>query len=111
MADRYCTNCGHELAEDGRFCPNCGRPVHQTAQVPTPEADIPVAPPPQQRAWATAAPSSLANALPWQRSTVTKLVIGAAIVFVVLVLLGVVIVAGGVAGSGSQVSVPSFRAP
>ena len=111
MADRYCTNCGHELAEDGRFCPNCGRPLHQTAQVPTPEADVPVPPPPQQQVWATTTPPPQANALPWQRSMATKLAIGAAIVFVVLVLLGVVIVAGGVAGSGSQVSIPSFRTP
>ena len=55
MADRYCGNCGHELAEDDRFCPNCGRPVHETAQVPTPEADVPVPPPPQQ-AGSTAPP-------------------------------------------------------
>jgi predicted amidophosphoribosyltransferase len=46
MADRYCSNCGHELAEDDRFCPNCGRPVHETAHVPTPDADVPVPPPP-----------------------------------------------------------------
>jgi Na+-transporting methylmalonyl-CoA/oxaloacetate decarboxylase gamma subunit len=111
MADRYCTNCGHELAEDGRFCPNCGRLVHQTAQVPTPEADVPVPPPPQQQVWATAAPLPQANALPWQRSMVTKIAIGAAIVLVVLLLLGVVIMAVSVVGSGSQVSIPSFRSP
>jgi uncharacterized membrane protein YvbJ len=46
VADRYCSNCGHELAQDDRSCPNCGSPVHQTAQVPTPEADVPVPPPP-----------------------------------------------------------------
>jgi hypothetical protein len=45
---RYCGNCGHELDPEDRFCQNCGRPVHQTAQVPTPEADVPVPPPPQQ---------------------------------------------------------------
>jgi hypothetical protein len=111
VADRYCRNCGQELPEDSRFCPNCGRPVHQTAQVPTPEADVPVPPPPQQQVWATATPSPQANALPWQRSMATRFAIGAAITFVVLVLLGVVIVAVGVAGSGSQISIPSFRAP
>jgi hypothetical protein len=46
MADRYCRNCGHQLAEGDRFCPNCGTPVHQAVHVPTPEADILV--PPQQ---------------------------------------------------------------
>jgi WD40 repeat protein len=56
VADRYCTNCGHELAEGDRFCPNCGRPLHRTAHVPTPEADVPVPPPPHQRAEGTAPP-------------------------------------------------------
>jgi hypothetical protein len=45
---RYCSNCGHELSPEDQFCQNCGHPVHQTARVPTPEADVPV-PPPQQR--------------------------------------------------------------
>jgi len=49
VAERYCRNCGHELAEDDRFCPNCGRSVHEVAHVPTPEADVPV-PPPRQAA-------------------------------------------------------------
>jgi hypothetical protein len=43
--DRYCRNCGHELQTEDRFCANCGRPVHDTAHVPTPEADVPVPPP------------------------------------------------------------------
>jgi predicted ester cyclase len=38
---RYCSNCGHELSLEDRLCPNCGSPVHQTARVPTPEADMP----------------------------------------------------------------------
>jgi hypothetical protein len=25
---RYCSNCGHQLAEKDRFCTNCGTPVH-----------------------------------------------------------------------------------
>jgi hypothetical protein len=45
--DRYCSNCGHELSPEDRFCSNCGRLVHQTARVPTPEADVPVPPPPR----------------------------------------------------------------
>jgi zinc-ribbon domain len=46
MAQRYCTNCGAELSEDDSFCGKCGRPVHETAKVSTPEADVPVPPPP-----------------------------------------------------------------
>ena len=46
MAQRYCTNCGAELREDDRFCGNCGRTAHETARVSTPEADVPVPPPP-----------------------------------------------------------------
>src|SRR5215217_4892832 len=46
MADRYCGNCGHELSPEDQFCRNCGQPVHRTARVPTPEADVPVPHPP-----------------------------------------------------------------
>ena len=45
--DRYCRNCGQELQPEDQFCRNCGRPVHATAHVPAPEADVPVPPPPQ----------------------------------------------------------------
>jgi uncharacterized membrane protein YvbJ len=44
--DRYCGNCGNALAEDDLFCPKCGKPVHGTARVATPEADVPTRPPP-----------------------------------------------------------------
>jgi len=37
--DRYCGNCGHALALEDRFCPSCERPAHETAHVPTPEAE------------------------------------------------------------------------
>jgi hypothetical protein len=51
VTDRYCRNCGHELAETDRFYPNCGTPVQEAAHVPTPEADVDVpSPPPQARA-------------------------------------------------------------
>src|SRR5215208_4437828 len=46
--DRHCRNCGQALQTEDRFCANCGRPVHVTATVPTPEADVPIPPPPQQ---------------------------------------------------------------
>jgi uncharacterized membrane protein YvbJ len=48
MADRYCRECGHELNPEDQFCPHCGRPVHETARVPTSEADVPTPPPPRQ---------------------------------------------------------------
>jgi uncharacterized membrane protein YvbJ len=48
VVDRYCGNCGNALAEDDLFCPKCGKPVHETAAVPTPEADVAVPPLPQQ---------------------------------------------------------------
>jgi hypothetical protein len=46
--DRYCRSCGQELRAEDQFCANCGRPVHATAHLPTPEADVPIPPPPQQ---------------------------------------------------------------
>jgi hypothetical protein len=46
--DRYCRDCGEELMPEDRFCAGCGRPVHTTARVPTPEANVSVPPPPQQ---------------------------------------------------------------
>ncbi len=49
--DRYCRNCGHELSPEDRFCPNCGRPAHETAHVPTPEADVSVPPPSPPGVW------------------------------------------------------------
>jgi hypothetical protein len=54
MADRYCRNCGHELAEGVRFCTNCGTPVQEAAHVPTPEADTAAPPPPMQQTQGTA---------------------------------------------------------
>ena len=47
MVERYCSNCGQQLLLEEQFCPNCGRPAHETAHVPTPEADVPLPPPPQ----------------------------------------------------------------
>ena len=59
MTVRYCRNCRHELAETDRFCPNCGTPVHEAARVPTPEADVDVPSPPQQRVSTTSSPDEL----------------------------------------------------
>ena len=59
MTERYCRNCGHELAETDRFCPNCGTPVHEAAHVPTPEADVDVPSPPQQAGVTTPPPDAV----------------------------------------------------
>jgi hypothetical protein len=56
--DRYCRNCGQGLQPKDQFCGNCGRPVHVAAHVPTPEADIPVPPPPQQAEESPQAPQA-----------------------------------------------------
>ena len=102
MADRFCRNCGHELAENDRFCPNCGTPVDQAAHVPTPEADVPVPPPPgQQQAGQTAAQQAEAP----RRSTANKLlligclgVVGVGVLFVGCLA----VLAGGGGGGGRQ---------
>jgi hypothetical protein len=59
VTDRYCRNCGHELAETDRFCPNCGTPVHEAAHVPTSEADVDVPSPPQQGVATTPPPDEV----------------------------------------------------
>jgi hypothetical protein len=90
VADRYCSNCGHELSEDAQFCSNCGRPVHETAHVPTPEADVPVPPPPlQAEDTAVSPPPQDQGAEPtewWQTSMGKTLGILAAIVVVLSIL-------------------------
>jgi|SRR5215203_1298678 len=42
--ERACRNCGQELRPEDRYCPNCGRPVHEMAQVRTPQANVEVPP-------------------------------------------------------------------
>ena len=61
---RYCGNCGNELYPDDQFCQNCGTPVHQAATVPTPEADVPVPPPPRSGGGVPAAPGRAAQGQP-----------------------------------------------
>lgn len=40
--DKYCTNCGQELAADSRFCTGCGIPLSKPPSFYTPETDAPV---------------------------------------------------------------------
>ena len=113
MADRYCRNCGHELGSDDQFCANCGRPVHQTAHVPTPEADVPVPPPPQPTGGtappqAGASTQEQAGAQTQGRSTASKLLIGCAALLVLPVLLvGCLALLTG--GGGDQANSPPER--
>ena len=59
---RYCSNCGYELGPEDQLCQNCGTPVHQAATVPTPEADVPVPPPPQLSGGSAASPQQTEEA-------------------------------------------------
>src|SRR5215213_7535412 len=101
MAQRYCTNCGAELREDNRFCPNCGRPVHETAAVSTPEADVPVPPPPQQEE-AGAQPLEQAEAQPREPWTTRQLALGCLGVFFVVFVVGAGLAALGGNGGGNE---------
>src|SRR5215203_7118782 len=91
---RYCGNCGNELEPEDRFCQNCGKPVHQAARVPTPEADVPLPPPPQT----IQGVSDPANT---QKSWLWKWWPFAAVVFVFILLAASVGGNSGGSGSGS----------
>src|SRR5918994_824894 len=100
MAQRYCTNCGAELREVDRFCPNCGSPVHETAAVSTPEADVPVPPPPQQEAGTQ--PLERAEAQPRQPWTTRQLALGCLGVFFVVFVVGAFLSALAGNGGGNE---------
>ena len=104
MADRYCRNCGQELAGGDRFCPSCGAPIQEAAHVPTPEADVPVPPPPRQQGWETTTPApERAAPEPPPRSTANKIFLGCAGLVVVLVLfVGCLAVLGSGGGGGNS---------
>ena len=102
MASRYCSNCGQELNEDSRFCPSCGRPAHETAHVPTPEADVPVPTPPSQQQVGGAQSFAPTGAAPRQRSMAGRLFVGCIglIVLAVLFVGCLALLPGG--GGGEQ---------
>ena len=104
MANRACSNCGHELSENSRFCSNCGQPVHETAHVPTSEADVPVpSPPGQQQPGGTTPNNAPIGAAPRQHSLVGRLFIGCAGLFVLGILfVGCLAVLGGGGGGGGE---------
>ena len=99
---RYCGNCGNELDPEDRSCQNCGRAVHQTAQVPTPEADVPVRPPPQQEEAGTQ-PLEQAEAQPRQPWTTRQYALGCLGVFFVVFVVGAFVAAlAGNEGGGNE---------
>jgi hypothetical protein len=75
---RYCSNCGHELGDVAQFCPNCGSPVHRTAHVPTPEADVTVPPPPNQQQASGTQSFGPTGGAPRQHSLAGRLLVGCA---------------------------------
>jgi hypothetical protein len=107
MTDRYCRNCGQELAEDDRFCSNCGKPIHEAAYKPTLEADVPVPPPPRQ-AWdttsATPQPAQTADSSEFRLSRLSKIVAGLLLILVVLVGLAALARDGGNSNSANAAS-------
>jgi hypothetical protein len=111
LADRFCRNCGHELAEGDRFCPNCGTPVREAAHVPAPEADVPVPPPPGQQQAGQTAPQQAAAP---RRSTANKLLligcIGIVGVGVLFVGCLAILVGGGGEPAGSRSQEEQFMA-
>jgi len=81
-----------------------GRAVHQSARVPTPEADVPVPPPPQQRPPVVAAGEGVGATQAWRRSRdrAVRLLIGAIILggimwFVSTLVTNVAVLGGTVA--------------
>jgi hypothetical protein len=103
LADRYCRNCGYELAEDEHYCANCGTPIQEAAHVPTPEADVPVPPPPEQQGWDTTSPppSQQAEATSSGRGKIAgRLFVGCLVVaFALFALFVAVAIVGGVGGN------------
>jgi hypothetical protein len=98
---RYCGNCGNELDPEDRFCQNCGRPVHQTAQVPTPEADVPVPPPPQQEE-AGEQPLGQADAQSREPWTTRQYALGCLGAFFVVFVVGAFVAALAGNGGGNE---------
>ena len=103
---RYCSNCGHELSSEDQFCPNCGSPVHETATVPTPEADVPVPPPPPQAAAAAAPPPQAEGA---QRSWPRRhpyltgcLGLVGVLALLVIALIAIIAIANGGGNGGDE---------
>lgn len=103
MAGRYCGNCGSELPQDVRFCPSCGRPVHETAQVSTPEADVDVPPPPQWQGTENEAPRGSPQGDQRRKHPILTGCLGIVVIIFLLGILGAIFSGGEeTAGSGGE---------
>lgn len=96
MANRYCGNCGNELSQDTRFCPSCGRPLHETAQISTAEANVDVPSPPQSQGGKTGALQGSQTGSQRRRHTI---LMGGLGIVAILFLIGVV---GAILGGGQE---------
>ncbi len=93
MAARYCIACGNALAEGGAFCSNCGRPVHETAQVGTPQANVQVPPIPHPQQAETYYPPQAGSSV-GQRGKVRTVYY-----WIAFVVLSVLVLTNGADGS------------
>ena len=89
---RYCSKCGQELGDAGQFCPNCGSPIHRTAHMPTPEADVPVPPLPQAGNTDAATPGQPTQSSAARRHPILTGCLG---IIVIFILIGILSSLGG----------------
>ncbi len=82
---KYCSQCGKPLQEDSRFCSNCGAP--RPAQVPQPSMH-PMQPPVYRQS-----ARKPAGAKKW----VVPVVLGGAVLMVLVLAVGILAIAGGIA--------------
>jgi hypothetical protein len=100
---RYCSACHHELKpEDYLSCPKCGTPLILAAEVPTPEADRSVPPPPQSGAGSQGQPAQeqAAQEQPAQRGWWRRHPILSGGVGIIVVLFVFISVVGSLGGGG-----------
>jgi hypothetical protein len=100
--DRYCGNCGRQLSPEDQFCRNCGRPVHQAARVPTPEADVPVPPPPQREQGIAASSThqdQSTDVKEWWQTPIGRTI---GIIVAIITVLAILANLAGGEGTGSQ---------
>jgi len=112
VTQRYCTNCGNELDPNDAFCASCGKPTHETAAVPTPEADVDVPTPPTQQQAGPDPNFGPAASTPRQGSVFGKVLIGCTGLLVLAVLFVgclALVPSGTSSGGGGNRAAPTTR--